>query len=498
LYYHVTQFPYYEYNLSKYGDPMSFALAKALGDTVAHSKSFRPKCISLQKLLQYGSQFDEVITELLKYFFWQIEDGLNSESEVVQKISERCKKAFELALKVSSDQTLVDELCSAVKDCIYYSENAQMGQDEQTLSYLCQNLIQDNSYLLSKRAIVLATAKVYSEFIQEKGAYCDDREVILEAVKGSPGTLAFASDRLKNDTEIVMNAVRGDGAALGYASDILRRDKAVVLEALREKYFGVQALQYASYDLRNNRKVMMEAVRRNGCALSYASETLKSDRDIVMTAVAQNGAALQYASEELRGDRDIILSALDNDVEALEYVARSLKLNKEIAMYAVKRTGRALQWVPEPLRRDKDIYLEALRNYDPSYMITIPEELLSDKQVVLETIKSTGINLKDIPDQLHDDPDIIYEAIVKDPSALQHASPRILDDKEFMVRVVKYDGQLLSYASKRLQNDKDLKTLAGIQVDQCGSIATNKQQLQRKQTQLLLMRQQLQKSCNIL
>lgn len=115
---------------------------------------------------------------------------------------------------------------------------------------------------------------------------CNDRELVLKAVKKNGWALQYASIELKNDREIVLEAVKRNGCALQYASELLRNDREVVLEAVKEDKLAVLGL--VSETIKNDKEFMLEAVAQDGNALRYASTTLQANLVMQMVASRQN------------------------------------------------------------------------------------------------------------------------------------------------------------------------------------------------------------------
>ena len=59
---------------------------------------------------------------------------------------------------------------------------------------------------------------------------CNDKEVILEAVKQEGMALKYASEELKNDKEFISEVIKQNGSALNYISKELRNDKEFMLK----------------------------------------------------------------------------------------------------------------------------------------------------------------------------------------------------------------------------------------------------------------------------
>ena len=185
--------------------------------------------------------------------------------------------------------------------------------------------------LLAKIAKILRRKKIKNPedllHIETK-KYDEERERLLMEIKSIgcfPGysPLKWASEEFCNDKGVVLEAVKQNGFALKYASENLRNNREITLEAVKK--IGHHALAFVSNELRNNRDFILEIIKQNGLALQYTSEELRNDREVVLAAVKQNGFALQYAPEELRNDREVVSVAESQSPGAIRYASDKIK-----------------------------------------------------------------------------------------------------------------------------------------------------------------------------
>lgn len=131
------------------------------------------------------------------------------------------------------------------------------------------------------------------------------KPLVLAAVKN--GATLLDACRLCDDKDVVLAAVKRDGRELHYASDVLQNDKEVVLAAVRQ--YG-QALSDASDELRNDKEVVLTAVKQDDWAYHFASDELRNDKDVMLAAVTRNPKAIQYGEiRALQNDPDILRAA---------------------------------------------------------------------------------------------------------------------------------------------------------------------------------------------
>jgi hypothetical protein len=441
LHMHVSLFGLYESSCIVFGKPMS---------------------ISLKKLTLYGTENSIVYLELMKHFQWRLSDGLNCiENAMVYNVACTCRNAFKEFYAYKKNQLNLTSFADAIEKCIEYTASVTNG-DDCSLSELCDTISGNDLQLMNTRSIMLATAKYSPEFLRKSRKWCDDREIVMEAVRSSGVILKYASDRLRGDKQLVITAVRRYGPALKFASRELQNDREVVLSAVREKFLGYEALRYAQKAFKDDKKIVLNAIETNGYALEHASDKLRADREIVTAAVRSNGKSLEYASDELRDDIRVVLIAVSKRGDALEFASERLRNNREVVMTAVQSKGHSLVWVSDELHKDRDVVIAAIRNcYDLDVIryfhriTTIPPELKNDRDVVLEMMKFSG-KLEQASARLRNDYQVVMTAVERDPTAIQYASRLMKDDKDIIRMAIRADGLLLRYASTRLRNCRDI------------------------------------------
>jgi hypothetical protein len=142
------------------------------------------------------------------------------------------------------------------------------------LEHLCRQ-----GKVLDKQTVLDQVTKCGSALKFAKD-FCDDKDVVLAAVKQCGRLLEHASIGLRSDIEVVLAAVALDGAALRFAAP-----------------------------LQHNKDVVLAAVRQHGEALKFAG-VLRSDKEVVLSAVAQSASALIYVDSELQSDKDVLETAI--------------------------------------------------------------------------------------------------------------------------------------------------------------------------------------------
>ena len=323
-----------------------------------------------------------------------------------------------------------------------------------------------------------------------------DREVVLAAVQQDGEALEFAADDLKNDPEIVFEAVQNSGASLRFAAALLRSDPRIVVAAVSQCGF---ALKFASENLRKNKGLVLKAVTQFGLALEFASKELQWDREVVLAAVKQNGLARRFVTlydyEEIelaavkqnglalaicsRRDRELVLAAVKQNSDALNLANATLKNDAELLHVAVHHSGFLIENVRlgDDKKGYKTLALAAVRQ-DPKVFQRLSSEFkedrdialaaawgganvlggknILDKEIVLATIKHTGLALKFASNDLQSDLEVVFRAVSQNGLALRFASKELQANREIVLAAVNNTGGALEYADLKLRGDKTI------------------------------------------
>lgn len=199
---------------------------------------------------------------------------------------------------------------------------------------------------------------------------CDDRELVMIAVKNNGRNIEFASKRLQEDIDVVEAAITQDAMAL-YSVDKDLQEKIIDVgtklcrmvllysysisylsdDGFRDvsKYFlGTDLIEcdladvnaYFSikfckpllrepwlYKYKLSKDVRKEWTKKlkSGWSLSFAPEEVRSNKKMVMIAVQKNGMNLKFTTESLKGNIDVVEAAITQDVRALQFVDEYLK-----------------------------------------------------------------------------------------------------------------------------------------------------------------------------
>lgn len=91
---------------------------------------------------------------------------------------------------------------------------------------------------------------------------------------------------------------------------------------------------------------------------------------------------------------------------------------------------------------------------------SIPKHLLSNKRIVLETIKQDGDNLYLLSDEMRDDFDIVEAAIKDSYYSIQYASDRLKNSKDIALIGMSLNAKIYDYLNVDIKKDFDVSKAA--------------------------------------
>jgi hypothetical protein len=146
-------------------------------------------------------------------------------------------------------------------------------------SYIEADLKRDTE--LAIIAIQLYTGSFPLEELHPDSVSC--REIVLELVKHTPGTIKWSYPLWIDDDAIMETAVQCDPNALRFASD-----------------------RWASPRCKSDTQTVRIAVSQNETAIQHASMQCRNDKNLVIQAMSTDPAAFQWASPQLQSDAKLI------------------------------------------------------------------------------------------------------------------------------------------------------------------------------------------------
>jgi hypothetical protein len=195
-------------------------------------------------------------------------------------------------------------------------------------------------------------------------------EEIKQKLKIDNHFLSKIPTKLCNDKSLVLLAVKLNGYQLQYASKELKNDKEIVLAATTERG---HSLEYASPQLRNQPEIVLHSMKENGDSMRLASKELKNDPIFAMEAVKINGKSIVYFSHRIRYDKEIVFEAL-KEHGSLLYVNLLFRSDWKISMHAVKQHPSEIRHVDSSLTNNKNWIIQTIQMARSSSFIDYIED----------------------------------------------------------------------------------------------------------------------------
>mmetsp|Transcript_22787 Transcript_22787/g.41901 ORF Transcript_22787/g.41901 Transcript_22787/m.41901 type:complete len:252 (-) Transcript_22787:41-796(-) len=137
---------------------------------------------------------------------------------------------------------------------------------------------------------------------------------------------------------------------------------------------------------------------------------------------------------------------------ALKDAPEEVRSDREVVLAAVQQTWRALEYAKEPCSGDSKIVMEALRQ-DWRALQWAMDACKSDREVVLAAVQQKGRALQFAKETCRSNRQIVLTAVQKDWEALGWAAEPCNSDQEIVLKAVKQDPRALQYASDGLVKD---------------------------------------------
>ncbi|EFC39290.1 predicted protein [Naegleria gruberi] len=157
---------------------------------------------------------------------------------------------------------------------------------------------------------------------------------------------------------------------------------------------GSDALKIIHETLRNDREIILKAVSKDDFMNSgYIGKTLRRDRKFVKELVQENWILLKDMDLDIREDEEICRAALKRNPRAIRYVHnQDLLNNREFMLEIVKQYGLSLEYIGKSLKNDREINLTAL-NQNPNAFRFVGQDLLYDKKISIFSTKASSMEL---------------------------------------------------------------------------------------------------------
>mmetsp|Transcript_27360 Transcript_27360/g.63833 ORF Transcript_27360/g.63833 Transcript_27360/m.63833 type:complete len:309 (+) Transcript_27360:121-1047(+) len=159
--------------------------------------------------------------------------------------------------------------------------------------------------------------------------------------------------------------------------------------------------------------------------------------------------------------------------QALDHVPEELLSNRNFIMEALEHSPYAIKYASEALRSDRHVVMEALRNISrrkqdgrEDLLSNVSGHLRSNRDFMLEAVRCSPASLQYASEELQADREIVASALAAFPQQtariLQHAAEEILQDADFLWEAL-YKAQAINHIdSNCLRFCKDVSVLEAI------------------------------------
>jgi hypothetical protein len=310
--------------------------------------------------------------------------------------------------------------------------------------YFANEELQKNESLINIAIANGAGTKILTKELSTKEnltiAFLNLKDINPNIITERHCSISNANTTLKDDRVFCLSAVKLDGANIQYISENLLKD----IELVEEAFINSRGLNLFLFDHRlntfnDNKGLVLKLIQTGAKPLEHISIKLQDDFDVVINAVSNHGSQLKFASEKLKDNQQIILKAIENDSKFFEFASNSIKSNVEFILYIIKNT----KFYIRNKTNQKTI------NEHPSDYIFIPnleyifqfcsEQILSNKELMIEALKQDGNLLKFVSESLRSDKEIVLIALNSKPSndLLKLASKKLQDDLDLLILTLK-------------------------------------------------------------
>eukprot|EP00931_Biecheleriopsis_adriatica_P087187 TRINITY_DN61690_c0_g1_i1.p1 TRINITY_DN61690_c0_g1~~TRINITY_DN61690_c0_g1_i1.p1 ORF type:complete len:767 (-),score=120.91 TRINITY_DN61690_c0_g1_i1:118-2418(-) len=324
----------------------------------------------------------------------------------------------------------------------------------------------------------------------------DDEQVVTVAVKTDGLVLRDAGERAKQNYAVVHHAVCQNALALHFVSPEVRelflKDGAMLQHIVQNHPYALPLLP---------RHALLSALSHNGLLLKHLgsrprgarldTDDLRADAELLWAAIMNAPKAVKYIDHHcpLPLRRNLILHAVQqrpkvisavSDTKDVLYCIQKNGLWLEfldgstisgqgdityahIVEAAIRQNFLALQFAGETLRSDVWVLKQAIsssESVEPIDLTCLPDELLSEREVVLAAVKRCGTQLKHASMNLRDSLEIVQVAVEQDGLALQYAGLTARETRHIVRTAVRQNGLAIRYAGVSLRTDDEIVATA--------------------------------------
>jgi hypothetical protein len=267
-----------------------------------------------------------------------------------------------------------------------------------------------------------------------------DKDFVLQMVNVNGMVLGCVSDELKVDKDVVMLAVKNNGKAYAHFEweDETFYDKEIILAAASKggtpSVIPIFTLDEEFFDKIFNYLPSIAYKSR------ISAERCVESGQTWKNKIGQSWADVKKPKRQITGDREFALHGVKKGLVLDVFLCREagIVFDKEIILHQLKHcidkkeaTSSIINHAPEEFKVDKEIALEAVKNtWEALLPHNISNELiLSDKEIIMESMKHSPNALYYASDNLKIDRELLLSALLnKDKINDTYRFDKILDE----------------------------------------------------------------------
>ena len=150
--------------------------------------------------------------------------------------------------------------------------------------------------------------------------------------------------------------------------------------------------------------------------------------------------------------------------DLLKKLPKNLLADEELMISVVSLVGGCFKHLAPDLQKNKKVALIALQNKNTLYgagFYLMPDELKSDRDIVLASVQKNGWVIKEIDKKFQEDWDIAMAAVVQNGLCMEEVPAKLLVNKDFIVEVLtKQNHHVFDFVSDKSKDDKEFVTKA--------------------------------------
>ena len=146
----------------------------------------------------------------------------------------------------------------------------------------------------------------------------------------------------------------------------------------------------------DNREFVKYLLENRKAIFEYVNDNFKNDKEIVLLAIKNTScrggySAFSVASDELKNDIEFVKEILKCNKNTFGNISENLRANKDLVMYALEcKCSNILYYASEELLNDKDVVLNAVKiNYGEG-LDKVSKILQKDFEILIESAIRSG------------------------------------------------------------------------------------------------------------